>query len=342
MSYRVTISGDIVLEKCIQEVQFYTITSNDCNSKNTIQKLMKITGYIDIDESTVVLYNWALVHATNPDCYKEIIVEQYKSDKLLRKVTFSKAFVVKYTEYYSNNEGIGTFTLYIKQLYAKDIQVVSEESPNSKPSLNPVPKIEKSETREIIKEKPNINILKPANKCTLSFTQRLKNIKSDNITIVNYGEQFTREKRRKVLKPNIEYTSPEGYSYRTDELGRIINCKGSLIKGVADRNGYAQKVVGREDRLPDDEGGHLIASIFKGSGDIDNLVPMNANLNKGEWKRLERTWQNALDEIPPHQVEVEIIPVYKGNSLRPSRFIVEYKIDGKEFSKILENAPGGK
>lgn len=58
MSYRVTISGDIVLEKCIQEVQFYTITSNDCNSKNTIQKLMKITGYIDIDESTVVLYNW--------------------------------------------------------------------------------------------------------------------------------------------------------------------------------------------------------------------------------------------------------------------------------------------
>ncbi|WP_328517387.1 DNA/RNA non-specific endonuclease [Virgibacillus pantothenticus] len=30
--------------------------------------------------------------------------------------------------------------------------------------------------------------------------------------------------------------------------------------------------------LPDDEGGHLIARIFKGSGDLDNLVPMNGNL----------------------------------------------------------------
>ena len=44
---------------------------------------------------------------------------------------------------------------------------------------------------------------------------------------------------------------------------------------MAERNEYAQRIVGREDRLPDDEGGHLIASIFKGSGDIDNLVPVS-------------------------------------------------------------------
>ncbi|MBM7585888.1 DNA/RNA endonuclease G (NUC1) [Bacillus pakistanensis] len=30
------------------------------------------------------------------------------------------------------------------------------------------------------------------------------------------------------------------------------------------------------------------ASIFKGSGNLDNLVPMNGNLNKGEWKKLEK------------------------------------------------------
>lgn len=33
-----------------------------------------------------------------------------------------------------------------------------------------------------------------------------------------------------------------------------------------------------DEYLPDDEGGHLIARIFKGSGDLDNLVPMNGNL----------------------------------------------------------------
>lgn len=32
--------------------------------------------------------------------------------------------------------------------------------------------------------------------------------------------------------------------------------------------------------LDTDDGEHLIASIFKGSGDIDNLVLMDATLNR--------------------------------------------------------------
>ncbi|HAA43429.1 MAG TPA: hypothetical protein DCE02_05430 [Ruminiclostridium sp.] len=120
----------------------------------------------------------------------------------------------------------------------------------------------------------------------LSFTKRVekKKEKVDNETVVEYGDHFAMDGRRKALKPNVQYTSPEGYTYRTDELGRIISCEGTLQKGIAERNEYAQRVVGREDRLSDDDGGHLIATIFKGSGDIDNLVPMNSNLNRGEWK----------------------------------------------------------
>ncbi|WP_407719720.1 DNA/RNA non-specific endonuclease [Oceanobacillus kimchii] len=30
-----------------------------------------------------------------------------------------------------------------------------------------------------------------------------------------------------------------------------------------------------------------MANIFKGSGDLDNLVPMNAALNRREYKNLE-------------------------------------------------------
>lgn len=74
------------------------------------------------------------------------------------------------------------------------------------------------------------------------------------------------------------------------------------------RKPYSQKTVGGKNRDPKDEGGHLIATIFKGSGDIDNLVPMNGNLNKGEWKKLENDWADALDD--GEKVQVKIVPLY--------------------------------
>jgi hypothetical protein len=98
--------------------------------------------------------------------------------------------------------------------------------------------------------------------------------------------------------------------------------------------------VGGKDRLPDDEGGHLIASIFKGSGDIDNLVPMDSNLNKGEWKKMENDWNDALDD--GEEVKVKITPVYEGDSQRPTRFEINYKIGDSIKTKFLRNAPGGK
>ncbi|MFJ7744771.1 DNA/RNA non-specific endonuclease [Peribacillus sp. NPDC097295] len=159
---------------------------------------------------------------------------------------------------------------------------------------------------------------------------------------VKYGQHYTRDKMKKVLKPNIEYTSPGGHVYKTDEKGRISSVEGSLDLGSGKRNKYAQRIAGREDRLPDDQGGHLIASIFKGSGQLDNLVPMNANLNMGEWKKLESSWAKALDSNPPKTVEVKIYPVYEGNSIRPTSFDIEYKVDnGRWEIREFENKPGG-
>ena len=47
-----------------------------------------------------------------------------------------------------------------------------------------------------------------------------------------------------------------------------------------------------EDRLPDDDGGHLIARAFGGSKDIDNLVPQSKYINRS-LKRTENgiTWR---------------------------------------------------
>ncbi|BAB07424.1 ribonuclease YeeF family protein [Halalkalibacterium halodurans] len=153
---------------------------------------------------------------------------------------------------------------------------------------------------------------------------------------VEYGDHYTRVDRKKVLKSNVEYMTPEGYLYKTDGHGRITHVEGDLSLGAAKRNNYAQRNV--EGKNPGDDGGHLIASIFKGSGDIDNLVPMNANLNRyGEYRALERRWEQALKAVPPKDVKVKIQPVYRGDSHRPTEFQVEYKIGNNEW--ILDRLP---
>ena len=105
----------------------------------------------------------------------------------------------------------------------------------------------------------------------------------------------------KKLKANIEYTTPHGHVYRTDHKGRIKEVYAddlSLLDGG--RNSYAQRTVGREDRLPDDDGGHLIARAFGGSKDIDNLVPQSKYINRsfkenGEWYNMEKEWREAIE-----------------------------------------------
>ncbi|GAF10933.1 transposase [Bacillus sp. JCM 19045] len=92
--------------------------------------------------------------------------------------------------------------------------------------------------------------------------------------------------------------------------------------------------------MPDDGGGHLIASIFKGSGDIDNLVPMNANLNRGEWRKLEKDWMGHLQRGA--DVRVSITPLYKSDSFRPDSFKVKYKVGKEDWkSEFFYNKPGG-
>lgn len=135
------------------------------------------------------------------------------------------------------------------------------------------------------------------------------------------------------------------YQYTTDELGRIVEVEAdNLILNEADRNLGMQRAAGREDRLPEDDGGHLIGSQFHGSGDIDNLVAQNSQINRsgGQWYKMETEWASALKERPPRKVFVKIEPIYVGNSLRPNSFEIVYEIEGKGiFEKIIRNKSGG-
>ena len=130
-----------------------------------------------------------------------------------------------------------------------------------------------------------------------------KNSDITEITGGNFGEHIIKGKNgRKELAPNVRYITEENYKYTTDELGRIVDVNAEeLILQKGTRNPGMQVAAGREDRLVDDDGGHLIGTQFRGSGDIDNLLAQNRQINRsgGEWYKMETEWANALKEIPP-------------------------------------------
>jgi hypothetical protein len=140
-------------------------------------------------------------------------------------------------------------------------------------------------------------------------------------------------------EPNTSYKVDSGHTFKTDGQGRTSKVEANLELKVNDRNTYQQCKAGKCG-TDGDEGGHLIASIFKGPGEKINLVPMNGNLNKGEWKKLENTWANALKDGKPVKVNIE--PNYAGDSVRPDDFKIEYSIgDGRPVILDFKNTPGG-
>ena len=113
-----------------------------------------------------------------------------------------------------------------------------------------------------------------------------------------------------------------------DYLGRVVRVEAMLKLDTLDRNTYQQLKAGKQG-IDGDEGGHLIASILNGSGEKINLLPMNSNLNRGEWKALENSWAKALRK--GKTVKVKIEPVYQGTDIRPNRFSISYSIDNGRF-----------
>lgn len=147
------------------------------------------------------------------------------------------------------------------------------------------------------------------------------------------------ELNARTLEPHADY-HVNGYHYATDAKGRVTTVEGRLDLETAPRNSYQQQVSGRTDRLPDDQGGHLIASIFKGPGDRLNLVPMNGNFNMGAWRSMESRFADALAK--GHSVDLRIKAVYADDSARPTRFIVISITDGgRPVRNTFQNAPGG-
>ena len=95
-----------------------------------------------------------------------------------------------------------------------------------------------------------------------------------------------------------------------------------------------KKIDGQEYK-PGDDRGHLIGHQFGGSDKLENLVPMDAKLNQGDFVKLENTLADAVKDGGDVKLKVE--PVYENDSTRPVEFKVSYSIDGDKDVIVFKN-----
>ncbi len=125
MGIRLTIKGaeSISLdEHSIETCKFITDTPDDSNARSTdVVNTMILTGRIltavdgDAADDTMKIAKWSVVRAESSDSYRKATVEIVSANQIVRKVHFPNAFVVDYQERYGDTEGIGEFTLVIRQ-----------------------------------------------------------------------------------------------------------------------------------------------------------------------------------------------------------------------------------
>ena len=174
----------------------------------------------------------------------------------------------------------------------------------------------------------------------VSKGSKLPTAAAKNIVIVDPGKKGAWNKTLNKPEPNTVYQVDGNKTYHTDDLSRTTNVNASLSLSKNDRNTYQQCKAGKCGNNGD-EGGHLIASIFNGLGEKLNIFPMDGNLNKSQWKKMENSWGTALKE--GKTVDVNIQPIYSGNNIRPDRVIVQYSVDGgRPVNVDFKNPPGGK
>lgn len=141
----------------------------------------------------------------------------------------------------------------------------------------------------------------------------------------------------KELLSNHEYEI-NGYRYETDNNGRIISAEGILhLKNHEGKLPIKDSIedIGKGDEKEGDDRGHLIGDQFDGSNGLENMIPQDAEINRGDFKCLENELATGVKEGKEIYCIVE--PIYEVDSRRPSAIIVTYRIDGEESIRVFPN-----
>lgn len=143
------------------------------------------------------------------------------------------------------------------------------------------------------------------------------------------------------LIPDNQYEL-NGYSYQTDDKGRIVAAEGVLH--MKDRDGRLPirdsiENIGKGDQQENDDRGHLIGDQFDGSNGLENMIPQDAGINRNDFKNFEN--ELAAKVKAGDEVKVKIEPIYDGDSRRPTDIVVTYYINGVEDIRIFPNEKEG-
>lgn len=125
MGFKLKVEGadniDLGIEN-ILTVEFNTDTPDDSNARSTdLGTSLLIKGKIltpvngEAADSTIKLAQWSLVPAEKADCYRNVTIDVISASQIVRKINLPNAFVVDYLENYGDEEGVGTFSLTLKQ-----------------------------------------------------------------------------------------------------------------------------------------------------------------------------------------------------------------------------------
>jgi len=125
MSLKVTIEGQgsfEIAKECVKKVIYKTDIPLDSNARtkdvgSTLEISGKILTAVDGDpfDSTRQMGLWSMVPAEDSACYRKVTVEIIQAGIVERKYYFPNAFVVNYNEDFGDSDGVGTFSLVIKQ-----------------------------------------------------------------------------------------------------------------------------------------------------------------------------------------------------------------------------------
>ena len=145
------------------------------------------------------------------------------------------------------------------------------------------------------------------------------------------------------LLPNNEY-EVRGYRYKTDDFGRIIEAGGKLrLKDGSGRKNIVDTmdVIGKGDQKEGDQRGHIIGDRFDASNGLENMIPQDAKINMGDYKKLENELARCIMDKKDVYVHIDIVyPERNGvkeGYRRPEALVVTYNIDGKENVRIFPN-----
>lgn len=136
MGYRLTITGEgttIQLDRrVVKSIIVNAATAGTAFAKTNITATMIVTGKLlsnkeGLEEvETEKLFQWSLIPPEAADSYRNVVAEVTAEGRMTRKIYFPNAFIVDYTEKYVDTEGVGEFTLVMRQKLDSVSDVKSE------------------------------------------------------------------------------------------------------------------------------------------------------------------------------------------------------------------------